>query len=56
MIDEAGKDFVGSCLDTGNPMWLLEDPMLTLEVLAPRIRESSVEVRVPRRLPAAAVG
>lgn len=27
----------------------------TLEVLAPRIRESGVEVRVPRRLPAAAV-
>ncbi len=33
IIEEAGKDYVGSCLDAGNPMWLLEDPQLTLEVL-----------------------
>jgi 3-oxoisoapionate decarboxylase len=31
-IEEAGKDFVGSCLDTGNPMRVVEDP---LETLAP---------------------
>jgi sugar phosphate isomerase/epimerase len=37
IIEEAGKDFVGSNLDTGNPMWLLEDPMLTLEVLGPYV-------------------
>ena len=47
MIEEAGKDFVGSCLDTGNPMWVVEDPMVSLEVLAPyvvttHIRDSAV--------------
>jgi sugar phosphate isomerase/epimerase len=35
VIEEAGKDFVGSCLDTGNPMWVMEDPQLTLEILGP---------------------
>ena len=47
IIEESGKDFVGSNLDTGNPMWLLEDPLLTLETLAPyvvttHIRDSAV--------------
>jgi sugar phosphate isomerase/epimerase len=37
IIEEAGKDFVGSNLDTGNPMWLLEDPLLTLEILGPYV-------------------
>lgn len=35
LIEEAGKDYVAACLDTGNPMWVVEDPMVTLEVLAP---------------------
>jgi sugar phosphate isomerase/epimerase len=35
IIEEAGKDFVGACLDTGNPLWVVEDPMVTLEVLGP---------------------
>ena len=47
MIEEAGQDYVGSCLDTGNPMWVVEDPMVSLEVLAPyvvttHIRDSAV--------------
>ena len=37
IIEEAGKDFVGSNLDTGNPMWLLEDPLMTLEILGPYV-------------------
>lgn len=37
IIEEAGKDFVGSNFDVGNPMWLLEDPMQTLETLAPYV-------------------
>ena len=37
MIEEVGFDLLGSCMDTGNPMWLLEDPMLTLEVLGPYV-------------------
>jgi sugar phosphate isomerase/epimerase len=34
-IEEAGKDFVGATIDTGNPVTLGEDPLLTLETLAP---------------------
>ncbi len=37
IIEESGKDFVGSNLDTGNPMILAEDPMVTLEVLGPYV-------------------
>ncbi|SPE42462.1 Xylose isomerase domain protein TIM barrel [Candidatus Sulfopaludibacter sp. SbA3] len=37
IIEESGQDFVGSCLDTGNPMWVVEDPMVSLEVLAPYV-------------------
>ena len=33
----AGKDAVGSCLDTGNPMWVVEDPLVSLEILAPYV-------------------
>ena len=35
LIEAAGKDFVGACLDSGNPLWAIEDPLLTLETLAP---------------------
>jgi sugar phosphate isomerase/epimerase len=42
LIEEAGKDFVGSCLDSGNPMWTIEDPHLTLETLAPYVLTSHV--------------
>jgi len=35
LITAAGTDFVGACLDTGNPVWTIEDPLLTMEVLAP---------------------
>jgi sugar phosphate isomerase/epimerase len=37
IIEESGKDFVGSCLDAGNPLWVLEDPLFTLETLAPYV-------------------
>lgn len=47
IIEESGKDAVGSCLDTGNPMQVMEDPQVTLEILAPyvvttHIRDSAV--------------
>jgi sugar phosphate isomerase/epimerase len=35
LIETAGKDFVGSYLDTGNPVFVAEDPMTTLEELGP---------------------
>ncbi|HXJ41982.1 MAG TPA: TIM barrel protein [Bryobacteraceae bacterium] len=35
VIEESGKDFVASCLDTGNPVSVMEHPQTTLEVLGP---------------------
>jgi 3-oxoisoapionate decarboxylase len=35
LIEEAGKDYVGACLDTGNPIWCAEHPEVAMEVLAP---------------------
>ncbi len=40
LVEEAGRDFVGVCLDSGNPLWTLEDPHLTLEVLHPYVLTS----------------
>ncbi len=42
LIEEAGPDFVGVCLDSGNPLWTLEDPHLTLETLHPYVLTSHV--------------
>jgi sugar phosphate isomerase/epimerase len=47
VIDEAGHDFVGSYLDTGNPVFVLEDPMQTVEILGPvavmlHLRDSAI--------------
>lgn len=35
LIEAAGPDFVGSYLDTGNPVFVAEDPLTTLEELGP---------------------
>ena len=35
LVEEAGKDYVGALLDAGNATWTLEDPLHTLETLAP---------------------
>jgi sugar phosphate isomerase/epimerase len=42
VIEEAGKDFVGACLDSGNPLWTLEDPLVALETLYPYVLTSHV--------------
>ena len=47
LVEGAGRDFVGVCLDSGNPLWTIEDPHLTLEVLHPyaltsHVRDSAV--------------
>ncbi len=42
LIELAGKDFTGAVIDSGNPVWALEDPHLTLETLAPYILTSHV--------------
>jgi 3-oxoisoapionate decarboxylase len=45
--DDGGPRYVGACLDSGNPVTLTEDPLLTFEYLAPvmvtsHIRDSVV--------------
>ena len=47
LIEEAGRDYVGATMDTGNAVWALEDPIETLKNLAPYavstgIRDSAV--------------
>jgi len=37
IIQESGPDYVAACLDTGNPMWVMEDPVVTMEVLGPHV-------------------
>ena len=51
LIEAAGKDFVGACLDSGNPLWTLEDPHLTLETLAPYVLTSHVRDTAVWRTP-----
>jgi sugar phosphate isomerase/epimerase len=51
MVDAVGRDVMGVCLDSGNPVWMLEDPQMTLEMLGPyaetcHVRDSAVW-RVP---------
>src|SRR5262249_48339234 len=52
IIEESGKEYVAACLDTGNPLWTIEDPFVTLETLAnyvvtTHVRDSAV-FEVPR--------
>ncbi|MCX6631087.1 MAG: TIM barrel protein [Candidatus Solibacter sp.] len=51
LIEEAGKDFVGACLDSGNPLWTLEDPHVTLETLHPYVLTSHVRDSAVWRVP-----
>jgi sugar phosphate isomerase/epimerase len=51
LVEMAGKDFVGVCLDSGNPLWTLEDPHLTLETLHPYVLTSHVRDSAVWRVP-----
>ncbi|GAG94449.1 unnamed protein product, partial [marine sediment metagenome] len=42
LIEEAGPDYVGACIDSGNPLWVAESPYVTLEHLAPYVLMSHV--------------
>jgi sugar phosphate isomerase/epimerase len=35
LIEEAGKDYVGANMDSGNATWTMEDPLASLETLGP---------------------
>jgi 3-oxoisoapionate decarboxylase len=51
LVEGAGKDFVGVCLDSGNPLWVIENPHLTLETLAPYVLTSHVRDTAVWRVP-----
>jgi sugar phosphate isomerase/epimerase len=51
LVEEAGADFVGVCLDAGNPLWTMEDPHLTLEVLHPYVLTSHLRDSVVWKVP-----
>jgi len=42
LCEEAGKDYVGVTLDTGNATWTMEDPANVLEILAPYVVASAL--------------
>ena len=39
LVEEAGRDYVGVTMDSGNATWTLEDPMQNLEILGPVCRD-----------------
>ena len=51
LIEAAGKDFVGACLDSGNPCWTIEDPHLTLDTLHPYVLTSHIRDSAVWRVP-----
>ncbi len=42
LIEEAGKDYVGANIDSGNAAWTFEDPLSNLEILGPYVLTSSL--------------
>jgi len=42
LIEQAGKDFVGANMDSGNAVWTMEDPLASLEVLGPYVVTTSL--------------
>jgi len=40
LVETAGTDFVGVCIDSGNASWAAEDPHLTIETLSPHVLTS----------------
>lgn len=51
LIEAAGPDFTGACIDSGNPTWAIEDPHVTLETLAPYVLTSHVRDSAVWRTP-----
>ena len=42
LIEQAGKDFVGANMDSGNAVWTMEDPLASLEILGPYVVTTSL--------------
>lgn len=42
LIEDAGKDYVGANMDSGNAVWAMEDPLQNLEILGPYAATTSL--------------
>lgn len=42
LIEEAGKEYVGATVDSGNATWTLEEPLSNLEILGPYAASSGI--------------
>jgi len=42
LVEDAGKDYVGVNLDSGNAAWTMEDPIANLEILGPYVVTTSL--------------
>jgi sugar phosphate isomerase/epimerase len=51
LIEEVGPDVLGVCLDAGNPLMIMEDPHLTLELLGPYALTTHVRDTAVWRVP-----
>ena len=51
MVEAAGRDILGVCLDSANPVWMLEDPHMTLEMLGPYAETSHLRDSALWRVP-----
>ncbi len=51
LIEDVGSDTLGVCLDAGNPLAIMEDPHLTLELLGPYATTSHVRDTAVWRVP-----
>ena len=56
LVETAGTDFVGVCIDSGNASWAIEDPHLTVETLAPYVLTSHMRDSAVWNTPAGVVG
>jgi sugar phosphate isomerase/epimerase len=54
LVEAAGPDVVGVCIDAGNALWAIEDPHFTLETLAPYVLTSHTRDSALRRTPSGA--
>jgi sugar phosphate isomerase/epimerase len=55
LVETAGTDFVGVCIDSGNASWAIEDPHLTLDTLAPYVLTSHMRDSAVWNTPAGVV-
>jgi sugar phosphate isomerase/epimerase len=56
LVETAGTDYVGVCIDSGNASWAIEDLHLTLETLAPYVLTSHMRDSALWITPAGVVG